>query len=143
MGEYIMSSEVIPSCCIEIVKDMVDSIRKNSEIIKEYLQNNIVEDCNKQLEELKENNNEITEAMKTLCEILKKHNSSFAKTNLAENITVGNTIKSLGEPRVHIPLIETVATLLTDINKFSTVSELRKYLRNSLSTSVIYIVNFS
>ena len=71
--------------------------------------------------------------MKELYEILKEHNDIFIKLYYKEN-EVDSNMKS---PNLHMCLINTINTLINNINSFESILELRHCLRSSLNSSVI------
>ena len=87
-------------------------------------------------EQFKVNNNTIIAALKTLCEILKEHNKTFTRSSSDTNLSVGTVSHPNEEIEVHTCLINSVASVLKNIDRFP-IGETKNMLLSSLDISVI------
>ena len=100
-------------------------------------------------EQLKENNDNLISALRTLCEILKEHNKNFTNSAITTERTMntnlsGGTLSqasSIDEMEVHSPLIICVSNLLKNVDKLK-ISETRQTLQVALESSVLYLSYF-
>jgi len=140
LGQYVITSQIIPPCCTTIVKEMIFFAIRTSNIAYNTLQklsNREYSTSNNTKKDIKDNNIVLIASLKSLCEILKEHNKRFTRNSSELNLAVGTAVHSIEQIEVHTPIINAVNNLLNSLETLPSFSGIRFSLMQALETSVI------
>lgn len=98
---------------------------------------------NADIESVKENNVDIIDSLKSICEVLKEHNKRFTRSSSELNLAVGTAVQPMEEMKVHTPMINTVSNLLNSLDNLPSFTSIRLSLSQALEASVRALLNIS
>jgi hypothetical protein len=137
VGQYVVSSKIIPEHCTMILKDMLTTTIENSMLIHKLLKytTNSYMKCKKtsqmEIKKIEVNNESLILSLNFICDILSQHNKQLMRNTSDMNLVVGQSIKPMQS--IHTPIITVIQNLL---NKLPSVFETKDSLLASLETSV-------
>jgi len=146
LGQYVVSSQIIPVHCVMILKDMIELIIKNSMLIYILLKDSTRPSTSNvkgsieskktsqvEIKKIEENNESLILSLNSICDILSQHNKQLMRNMSDMNLAVGQTIKPMQSICVHTPVVNIVQNLLKNL---PSTLETKDSLLASLETSV-------